>query len=338
MIAQKPLQKQKEQWQVDLATSFSSLPAFLDYCEINYNDLSQQHLASKDFRFFVTKSWANRIVKSKVNDPMLLQVLPQPNELIQEPGYSLDPLSEQQQSPIAGLIHKYHGRVLLTLTGQCAIYCRYCFRRNFPYQENQFNRVNWEKIIAYLKANTDIYEVILSGGDPLIMGDNILTKIVTDLAAIPHIKYLRIHSRIPVVLPSRITTSLIKTLKMTRLLPTIVIHSNHPQELNDEVCEKLRSIKNANINLLNQAVLLKNINDSAKTLAELSHKLYQAGVMPYYIHRLDKIAGSSHFYLTPHQENKIITELLSLLPGYLVPKFVEETPNAKAKTPIKIEF
>ncbi|MEE3003783.1 MAG: EF-P beta-lysylation protein EpmB [Pseudomonadota bacterium] len=336
MISQKEVKKQREQWQTDLSESFRSLSEFLNYCKLEPQRLNISEEAAKSFRFFVTQSWANRIEKGNYKDPLLLQVLPVKAELDSKPGYSLDPLAEQSQSPEAGLIHKYEGRVLVTLAGQCAIYCRYCFRRNFPYSDNQFNKNNWQKIIKYLEQHSEVYEVILSGGDPLILPDRVLEQVCSDLEKIKHLRYLRVHSRIPIVLPNRISTNLVRIFSRTRFKTSFVVHSNCAEELDNEVTEKLDLLKVSKINLFNQSVLLKGINDNARKLAQLSHKLFEHGVQPYYLHRLDKVLGASHFSLSKFEENQIMTELLSLLPGYLVPKFVEEVPFQNFKVPVNI--
>ena len=338
MIAQTTIKMQKQQWQHELVSAFTSLDELLKFCEVAPSDLNIAPEATKDFRLFVTKSWANRIKKGDKNDKLLLQVIPQAYELEAKPGYSLEPLQEKEQSPIAGLIHKYHGRVLLTLAGQCAINCRYCFRRNFPYQTNQFNKKNWQNILDYIKNDNSIYEVILSGGDPLIMPDKILKQVSEDIEKINHIKYLRVHSRIPIALPSRITKDLVSIFKDSKLTVSVVIHTNCEEELCDEVIAKIQMLKSSNIQLFNQSVLLKGINDNAKTLANLSHKLIQVGVIPYYLHRLDKVMGSAHFSVSEIDEAKIYRELIAILPGYMVPKLVEEIPMKKSKIPVKVEL
>ena len=334
MIAQK--HPKHQQWQQELTGAIRTVAELLKFCNLQELQTDYDARAHQNFKFFLTKSWAERIEKNNPRDPLLLQVLPSKQELIKSPNYQDDPLEEQQQSPTNGIIHKYHGRVLLTLTGQCAIYCRYCFRRNYPYSSNSFNKTNWQNAVAYLTENQDIYEVILSGGDPLILPDNILKEIVTTIVTLPHIKYLRIHSRIPSVLPSRITPGLIEAISHNRLKTTIVNHINHPNEITPEVAAKFMLLKHHNILLLNQSVMLAGVNDNASTLSALSHKLYEANCMPYYLHRLDKIQGSKHFEVPSATEQQIMRELLTVLPGYLVPKLVTEQPHKTAKTPINI--
>jgi L-lysine 2,3-aminomutase len=336
MIAQK--HKKHQQWQQELIGAISSVPELLEFCNLEAQQTNYDAKAHDHFKFFITKSWAERIEKGNPKDPLLLQILPAKQELEKSYNYQNDPLEEQHQSPTNGIIHKYHGRVLLTLTGQCAIYCRYCFRRNYPYSSNSFNQINWLNAVTYLTKNQDIYEVILSGGDPLMLPDKILKQIVTTIADLPHIKYLRIHSRMPSVLPSRISASLIEAITHSKLKTTIVNHINHPNEIVAEVSNKFALLSQHNILLLNQSVMLANINDSAPTLAALSHKLYEANCLPYYLHRLDKVEGSKHFEVSPLKEQTIMRELLATLSGYLVPKLVTEQPYKAAKTPINIDF
>lgn len=338
MIAQTRTKMQKQQWQIDLANSFNSLTELLDYCEITPADISVSPEAAKTFRLFVTKSWAKRIKKGDANDPMLRQVIPLTQELTATPGYSKEPLEEGNYSPTAGLIHKYNGRVLVTLSGQCAVNCRYCFRRNFPYNLNQFNQKNWQEILAYIAKNDSIHEVILSGGDPLILPDRILKQVVDDISNINHIKYVRVHSRIPLALPSRITDGLIELFTNSKLKTTFVIHANCAQELDTEVITKLHKLAKSGFGLLNQSVLLSGVNDNANSLIDLSHKLFMANVMPYYLHRLDKVSGSAHFAVSEDKEKLIYQDLLANLPGYLVPKLVREIPQKKSKVPIYIDI
>ena len=337
MVTQIAVKKQKEKWQLELQQSFTDINEFLRYCNIDNNLVSVSNEATKTLRFFVTKHWADKIVKGDSKDPLLLQVLPQKAELEQHPGYSLDPLEEQQQSPAPGVIHKYKSRILLTLTQQCGIYCRYCFRRHFAYENNRFNQQNWQQVLTYLKNKIEINEVILSGGDPLILPDKILQQIMNDLSQIAHLKFLRIHSRLPLNLPSRLTNNLITVLNSTRLKAIMVLHTNCAAEINNEVSTKLANLHNSGITLFNQTVLLKNINDNPNKLADLSYKLFENDVIPYYIHSLDKVTGSAHFEIPRIEEKKIINEYYNLVPGYLAAKFVTEKPYAKHKIMINLD-
>ena len=239
-----------------------------------------------------------------------------------------------QQTAPRGIIHKYHGRVLLITTGACAVHCRYCFRRHFPYQQHQQSPKQWDSALEYIRGDASISEVILSGGDPLVLGNPRLASLLDLLSAIPHLRRLRIHSRLPIVLPARIDQGLIQILQESRLSCAVVIHSNHPRELDASVQHSLQLLRAAEVTLLNQSVLLRDINDNADTLCQLSETLYSMGVLPYYLHLLDSVNGSAHFNVTELTSSKIYRQLLQRLPGYLVPKLVRETPAYPYKTPI----
>jgi EF-P beta-lysylation protein EpmB len=255
-------------------------------------------------------------------------------ELDQHPGYSSDPLKENAANPLPGLLHKYYGRVLLTVAGICGVNCRFCFRRNFAYDENNPGRNGWEKVIGYIAADKTISEVILSGGDPLIASDKVLKELIIKIAAISHIKTLRIHTRMPIVIPMRITTTLIELLTMTHLRPVVVMHCNHPQEIDVYVAQSMQKLREANITLLNQAVLLKDINDQAEVLIELSEKLFSCGILPYYLHMLDRAQGTAQFAVAEFSAQQFMSELMRKLPGYLVPRLVREIAGACSKVPI----
>ncbi len=264
----------------------------------------------------------------------MLQVLPHHLELEDHPEFVTDPLGEEAANQMAGVLHKYQSRFLLTLTGACAIHCRYCFRRHFPYQENLPKNDDWINIKQYIEQNPQINEVILSGGDPLTLSNRKLALWLERLASLPQIKILRIHSRVPVVIPNRIDEELISILKNSRLRIVVVIHSNHAAELDDFTCSKLLQLSEHHITVLNQAVLLKGVNDSAEILNNLSLRLFDARVMPYYLHVLDKVKGAQHFDLRSSEIDHIYTDVLASLPGYLVPKLVREIAGEKNKTPL----
>ena len=290
------------------------------------------------FPLRVPRAFLTRMEKGNPQDPLLLQVLPQARECVDAPGYWLDPLNEEKSNRIPGLLHKYYGQALLTLSGACAIHCRYCFRRHFPYKENTPGRQGWNRVFDYLKSDTSITEIILSGGDPLMMKDNMLSKFVSSLETIIHLKRLRIHTRLPIVIPERITDEFIKLVNYTRLLPIVVIHCNHPNEIDESVVTALRSLKKTRAILLNQSVLLKNINDKVEVLIRLSENLFEAGVLPYYLHFLDRVKGASHFEVSEAQARYLIVEITKRLPGYLVPKLVREITDAPAKVALAATF
>ena len=297
-------------------------------------DLPAQSLAvpKKHFPLRVPRSFVRRMQKGNPNDPLLLQVFIAANEFEQVDGYDADPLQEATTNPIPGLLHKYHGRVLIVLSGSCAINCRYCFRRAFPYNDNSALK-HWPQIIEYLKNHHEISEVILSGGDPLLVDDEQLASVIRDVEAIPHITTLRIHTRLPVVIPSRITDEFIDLLSRSCLQTVVVLHINHANEIDDELSAALLRLKSAAI-VLNQAVLLKNINDSVDALESLSRRLFAAGVLPYYVHQLDRVVGAHHFYVSQEQGVQLMAALQARLPGYLVPRYVQEVPGKPNKMPI----
>ena len=286
-----------------------------------------------DFPFRVTRSFAARMRHGDAHDPLLRQVLPLACESDENAGYSADPLAETSHFADGSLIQKYRGRALLIVTGACAIHCRYCFRREFPYGDS-VGVGPLSSALASIAADQSLREVILSGGDPLVLDDATLNVLVSKLAAIAHIERLRIHSRLPVVLPARITSDLLTTLGSGRLQPVLVIHANHAHEIDDEVKDALAACRRVGITLLNQAVLLRGVNDSATILAALSETLFAAGVLPYYVHVLDRVRGAAHFDAGDVRAAVIERELRALLPGYLVPRFVREVPGANGKLPL----
>jgi EF-P beta-lysylation protein EpmB len=286
------------------------------------------------FRTLVPRPFVDLMQRGNPRDPLLLQVLPLGQENLSQPGFVTDPLQEQQSNPLPGLIHKYQSRVLLTSSGACAINCRYCFRRHFPYAENSLSQQATSAILDYLQRHPKVNEVILSGGDPLATPDQRLADKIQQLQQLPQLKRLRIHTRLPVVLPSRITDELLHTLANTRLKVILVLHINHPQEVGAELCGALQHLKQAGVTLLNQSVLLQGINDQPEILADLSEVLFEQGVMPYYLHAFDPVAGAAHFAVDDQQARQIYAGLLALLPGYLVPRLVREYPDQPAKTPL----
>lgn len=286
------------------------------------------------FKLRVPQGFVNRMQPGDPTDPLLLQVLPLMAETMTVPNYSRDPLKEKTQNPVPGLLHKYKSRVLLTMTGACAINCRYCFRRHFPYDENNPGRQGWQAAIDYIKQDARIKEVIFSGGDPLILPDATLASFSKQLAAIPHLTTLRIHTRLPIVLPERINNEFLGWFAHSRLKPVLVTHANHPNEIDQSVANAAKRLQEAGVLVLNQSVLLKNINDNPSVLATLSEKLFACHIIPYYIHLLDKVEGAAHFDLPEATAIAIHQELIRLLPGYLVPKLVCEIGGEASKTSV----
>lgn len=264
-------------------------------------------------------------------DPLLKQVLPDAEETVTKENYTRDPLDEQSYQPTPGILHKYHGRVLLLLTGNCAIHCRYCFRRHFPYSESNPLHTHWQESLDYLRSDNSITEVIFSGGDPLSISDDILVRLIEDLEQITHIQRLRIHTRMPVVLPDRITDKLIKTLASSRLDVCVVLHVNHANELGDQATAAIQRCRSAGLVLLNQSVLLKDVNNEVDVLHQLSERLFALGVLPYYLHLLDPVEGAAHFNVDKEEAIEIHEALSRQLPGYLVPRLVQEVSGLPYK-------
>jgi EF-P beta-lysylation protein EpmB len=319
-------------WQTLLRQSICSLSELLNKVELDPKSLPACEQAANDFNIRVPKPYLNRIEKGNPNDPLLLQVLPQSAEMERYPGYSNDPLEELDTNPAPGLIHKYKGRVLLILSGACAINCRYCFRRHFPYQENQLGSQQWQRVLEYLQNDHSITEVIFSGGDPLATPDKRLCSMIQDLEAIEHIKRLRIHSRLPVVIPQRITDTLCHTLASSRFNTVCVLHINHANEVDAQVADSIAKLQAAKVTVLNQAVLLKGVNDSVNCLKNLSETLFTCGVLPYYLFVLDPVHGAAHFDISDSDATTLMKELQAELPGYLVPKLAREIPGRPSKT------
>ena len=289
----------------------------------------------RDFPLRVPQGFVARMCPGDPNDPLLLQVLPIGNELLPAPGYVDDPLSEGDVNPVPGLLHKYRGRALLVVTGACAVHCRYCFRRHFPYAEQRVGDRDWRRALDYIAADPSIREVILSGGDPLSLADTRLSRLACDIAEIPHVRRLRLHSRQPIVLPERVDDALLAWLgQVAHLRPVLVVHANHPNEIHDPVREALARLRRIGVTLLNQAVLLKGVNDDVATLEKLSETLFEAGVLPYYLHTLDPVQGAAHFEIDEDTARHLVQRLSAELPGYLVPRLGREVPGAPAKTPI----
>ncbi len=322
----------KRPWQEAMSDLITDPAELLQLLELDPSLLAGVRDATRAFALKVPRRYVARMEKGNINDPLLKQLLPLDDELKMTLGYERDPLQEMQVNPIPGLLHKYHGRVLVTLTSACAVHCRYCFRRHFPYDENNPGLSGWEKIFSYIEQDDTLHEVILSGGDPLAVSDKLLQKFSDELSRIPHVKRLRIHTRLPLVLPERMTDTLREWFSQLTLQPVIVLHTNHPREINEEVKLALRPFRDAGITLLNQTVLLKGVNDDATTLIALSEILFSAGVLPYYLHVLDKVAGAAHFDLPRHTAQDLHAILSAKLPGYLVPRLVCEVAGAAAKT------
>ena len=333
-----PRQDTSPSWQQCLADGFRTPEALLNFLSIDANDptIASRIINNNPFPVRVTRRYAARMVPGDLNDPLLRQVLPLHEEALDISGFTTDPLDEAKQNPVPGLLHKYHGRVLLTLTGTCAINCRFCFRRHFDYSSNNPGRAGWQTAMDYIAKDTSIQEVILSGGEPLMASDKTFSELFTTLSALPHIKRIRFHTRLPLLLPERFTENLYNLMRAVLISKQIilVLHTNHANEIDDSVAEVITRLKQLGVETLNQSVLLAGINDTIEPLVQLSEALYTMGVLPYYLHQLDKVAGTAHFEVSEKKGRALIASMQAVLPGYMVPKYVREEAFAQSKTEI----
>lgn len=318
-------------WQQQMKWAVRDLESLRQCLELPENsDLGAA--ATKHFPVFVPRPFLSRMERGNVDDPLLRQVLPLPSEDASPDRFTVDPLDEAAATLTPGLLQKYEGRVLLVTTGACAIHCRYCFRRHFPYSEAPSSLDQWLPAIEKIRQDTSIEEVILSGGDPLTIVDATLTSLVEKLSAIQHISRIRIHTRLPIMIPQRITDELLAMIRNYSGQSIIVIHANHENEFDDDVDEALSKLRAAGATLLNQTVLLRGVNDSADSLIALSKRLMKANVLPYYLHQLDPITGTSHFEVNRERGRELIAKMRASLPGYAVPRYVKELAGENSKT------
>jgi len=324
----------KQSWQKALASTINDPAELLAQLGLSGKLNTLDGDIIKRFPLRVTQSYVNKMRYGDADDPLLRQVLPLFDESFDVAGFKADPVGDHEAITSPGMLQKYQGRALLLTTGACAIHCRYCFRRHFPYTDSNPLANQWQQTLAALSKDTTLNEVILSGGDPLVLTDSKLENLVADLEKIKHLKRLRIHTRLPVVLPERIDQNIINWIEKTRLQVIVVIHANHANEIDELVVNALSKLKTAGCELLNQSVLLKGINDSVEALISLSESLMDAGVLPYYLHLLDRVSGASHFEVTAQQGQELINQIRQLLPGYLVPKLVKEESGKSNKTAI----
>lgn len=298
------------------------------------HDPDRFHLAKTGFPFLVTRDFAKRMRPGDRNDPLLRQVLPLADENDRVPGFIDDPVGDRASRATAGLLHKYNGRALLISTGACPIHCRYCFRRQFDYRDEMLDSGRVQRISDWLARHPGVEELILSGGDPLMLSNRRLERLVGPLAELPQIARLRIHSRVPVTLPRRIDDGLIRWLTTFNARIVVVIHANHGNEFDREVAAALARLAHTGADVLNQAVLLRGVNDSVAALADLMCAGHAAGALPYYLHLLDRVQGSAHFEVEPTEACLLIEQLRTRLPGYLVPRLVREQPGETSKTAV----
>lgn len=322
-------------WQKELANVVTDPEKLLKALDIDPENYLQHFKARKLFPVRVPRPFIARMKKGDINDPLLKQVMPVSQEFVVTDGYVVDPL-EEHDTVAEGLLHKYKHRVLMVVKAGCAVNCRYCFRRHFPYQDNSPNKERWRNALNYIRTNNDIHEVIFSGGDPLMASDEHLAWLVNELEQIPHLQRLRIHTRMAIVIPQRITRNLVKVITNSRLKTAIVFHINHANEIDETVINALEPLRQARIPLFNQSVLLKGINDHSDTLCILSEALFDAGIQPYYLHLFDKVQGVAHFDVEENNAVRIAREMMAVLPGFLMPKVVSEIAGEPNKTPLNL--
>ncbi len=324
---------QPHAWQIALKNVIRDPKVLLERLNLDDTYLPMAEKAGQLFPLRVSESFVTRMHKGDPHDPLLRQVLPLEEEYHEVQGFTDDPLKEREQNPIPGLLHKFKGRVLLTVTSACPVHCRYCFRRTFSYSENNPGRDKWQQAFDYIARDNTIHEVILSGGDPFTLDDDYLNFFMQHINSILHVKILRIHTRMPIMIPERITDELIHTLISTRLKPVVVVHCNHPQEIDASVGSALKKLAQ-HTHVLNQSVLLHGVNDDADTLRSLSEKLFAHDVMPYYLHQLDQVTGTAHFAVDDKTAINLHQQMAAQLPGYLVPRLVREVAGFAAKQAI----
>jgi len=325
---------QTPRWKQELAAAYTRPRDLIEALGLSPALLPSSQTAAGEFPLLVPRGYAAAIRPGDPNDPLLRQVLPLGEELAPAAGYDADPVQDGRARRAPGLLQKYAGRALLVVTGACSIHCRYCFRRHFPYADDALIHDREGVALRTIAENPGISETILSGGDPLMLDDGQLGALFLALEAIGHLKRLRLHTRLPVVLPSRVTPGLCALLGQSRLASVVVVHANHAHELGDETRKALAGLRTAGVTLLNQSVLLRGVNDDVETLAELSETLFAAGVLPYYLHLLDRVAGAAHFEVSDAVGMRLLEGLRARLPGYLVPRLVREVPDMPYKTPL----
>lgn len=319
-------------WQQEYKYSITDLADLCQALELKANQLPFSLASQQQFPLRVPKSYLQRIKKSNPKDPLLLQVLPTTYEQKNTLGFTKDPVGDLQSIKSKGLLQKYNCRALLLTTSLCAIHCRYCFRRHFPYTEQNPRRDAWQQALTEIEKDKTIHEIILSGGDPLALDDAVLRNLINSIENIKHLKRLRIHTRLPVVIPNRVCDELLTWISNSRLKIIVVLHINHAQEINKEFRLKVKQLANTQCTLLNQSVLLKNINDDVESLIALSEALFANNILPYYLHLLDKVEGAEHFDVSKQQAKNLMKQVCCHLPGYMVPKLVEEVAGMPAKS------
>lgn len=334
MITGSPQPRHIPRWQRELASSLRCPRQLLRRLRLEDDPLYQRVDGGADFPVLVTEAFCSRMREGDPEDPLLAQVLALQEERFGATGFGADPVGDLDASAGEGVLRKYRGRALLIATGACAVHCRYCFRRHFPYGTEHAGRDDWRNAAAAVAADPSIEEVVLSGGDPLMLADARLSRLTDRLAGIANLKRLRIHTRMPVVLPSRVDDGLLAWIRGCSLPVIVVIHANHHREIDQAVLAALRALRGAGAQLLNQSVLLRGVNDSADVLARLSERLLDGGVLPYYLHALDPVHGAAHFEVPDDEARRLVAQLRRDLPGYLVPRLVREIAGEPCKQPL----
>jgi EF-P beta-lysylation protein EpmB len=322
-------------WHDSLATAIRDPATLVQRLGLPDSLLEPARAAAAQFSVMVPESYLARMRPGDASDPLLRQVLPSGDELLDVPGFVNDAVDDNSARLAPGLLQKYQGRALMIVTGACAIHCRYCFRRHYPYDDEPRRLRDWQPALDAIATDASIHEVLLSGGDPLMVTDSRLSELVHRLEEIPHLRRFRIHSRLPIVLPNRVSEAFVEMLTTSRLTPIMVVHANHPQEISGDCSVALRTLVRSGITTLNQSVLMRGINDSVEVLQELSERLIDLGVLPYYLHQLDRVRGAAHFEVDEQVGKALISALRSLLPGYGVPRYVREEAGWPHKRPLE---
>jgi EF-P beta-lysylation protein EpmB len=325
---------QTSDWKQELAEAYRNPDELLTALGLANAQIPDLDRSGRGLRLLVPRAFAALMRHGDPQDPLLRQVLPLGAERRAVDGFSDDPVGDAAADRGQGLLRKYAGRVLILASGACAVHCRYCFRRHRPPSPALRSGADLDALMRTIDGDPELSEVILSGGDPLMLEDAQLAELLDALAGIAHVRRLRIHTRLPVVLPSRVTPGLCRALTRTRLRPVVVLHANHPRELGGSIPAALQALRSAGLTLLNQSVLLRGVNASPGILIELCERLFDCGVLPYYLHQLDPVHGAAHFEVTDAEALALDRRLRAHLPGYLVPRLVREVPGAPAKTPL----
>jgi len=332
ILARSPAAPKPAAWRDELRDAFRDIGTLLDELQLEPEQVNL--LEEPDFPILIPRAFARRMEPGNPQDPLLLQVLPDRRETDPVPGFVSDPVGDRDSRTQRGLLHKYHGRILLITTGACAIHCRYCFRQAYPYGNDHFDRRQYDALIAYLEAHPDIEEVILSGGDPLMLDTSRLQTLAEAVQQPGTVRRLRLHTRVPIALPSRVDQQLVDWLASLPLQTVVVVHANHPAEFDADVDLALKRLRHAGATLFNQAVLLSGVNDCADRLAALMRRGFEAGVVPYYLHLLDRVEGAARFECDPSDALDLLEQLRRQLSGYLVPRLVREQAGAPYKLPV----